>query len=64
MHVFLPEELCALLQVSPTYHSFAISDNQKRIRESEIRPSQWQGAYLVGLRIGKEHTLFSPGKVL
>ena len=38
--------------------------DQKRIRMSEIRPSQWQGADLVCLRVGKKDTLFSPSKAL
>jgi len=41
-----------------------MNNNQKRIRESKIRPSQGQGAHLLGLRIEKEHALFSPGKAL
>jgi len=56
--LLLPEELCELLQVFPT------SNNQKRIRQGEIRPSQGQRAHLVCLLIGKEHPLFAPGKAL
>jgi len=41
-----------------------MSNNHKRIRQSEIAPGQGQGAHLLSLRIKKEHTLFSPGKAL
>jgi hypothetical protein len=50
--------------VFKTKHGSPNSNDQKGIRRGETCPGQGQRAYLMGLRIGKEDTLFSPGLTL
>jgi len=50
--------------VFKTKHGSPCSNNQKGIRKGKTGPGQGQRADLLGLRIGKEDALFSPGPAL